>query len=117
MNAYHLTNYTEVNIKEEMPTVEEAMLYLKSSIDHCKRNGYRCVLIIHGYGSTGKGGAICDKARQWLKAQERNGKVKAVVYGEEFTIFNDRAREMKNRYSELEQLFCVCNHGVTAVEL
>lgn len=46
------------------------------------------MLVIHGYGSTGKGGVIHDKARQWLKAQERNRKVKAVIFGEDFTIFN-----------------------------
>ena len=53
-------------------------------------------MIIHGYGSTGKGGVIHDKARQWLKAQERNGKMKAVIYGEDFSIYNAQARELKN---------------------
>ena len=75
------------------------------------------MLIIHGYGSTGKGGAICEKARQWLKAQERNGKVKTVIFGEDFTLFNFKALELKNKYQELEQLMRVCNNGVTVVEL
>ena len=112
MNAY-----TELNIKEGMPLVSEAMDYLKKSLDRCRRNKYECVLVIHGYGSTGKGGAIHDKARQWLKAQERNGKVRSVIFGEDFSIFNFKSLELKNRYRDLEPLMTVCNHGVTVVEL
>ena len=70
-----------------------------------------------GNTATGKGGAICEKARQWLKAQERNGKVKTVIFGEDFTLFNFKALELKNKYQELEQLMRVCNNGVTVVEL
>ena len=109
--------YTEINIKEDMPQVADAMKYLQDSIARLKRDKCECVLIIHGYGSTGKGGAICQKARQWLKAQERNGKVKSVVFGEEFTLFNFKALELKNKHRNLEQLMHVCNNGVTVVEL
>lgn len=109
--------YTEINIKQDMPLVADAMRYLQDSIVKHKRDKCQCVLIIHGYGSTGKGGAICEKARQWLKAQERNGKVKTVIFGEDFTLFNFKALELKNKYQELEQLMRVCNNGVTVVEL
>ena len=112
-----MSAYTEINIKEGMPMAADALNYLKSSIERSRRKRYDCVLIIHGYGSTGKGGVIHDKARQWLKAQERNGKMKAVIYGEDFSIYNAQARELKKRYPELEQLFRVCHHGVTVVEL
>ncbi|MCD7724248.1 MAG: hypothetical protein LUI12_01625, partial [Clostridiales bacterium] len=64
-----------------------------------------------------KGGAICKNARQWLKAQERNGKVKTVIFGEDFSIFNFKALELKNKYRELEPLTRVYNQGVTVVEL
>ena len=109
--------YTEINIKQDMPLVADAMRYLQNSIVKLKRDKCECVLIIHGYGSTGKGGAICEKARQWLKAQERNGKIKTVIFGEDFTLFNFKALELKKKYQELEQLMRVCNNGVTVVEL
>ena len=112
-----MSNYTELNIKEGMPLVSEAMDFLKSSIERCRKNKFRCILVIHGYGSSGKGGAIRDKARQWLKAQERNGKIKSVTSGEDFSIFNFKSLELKNKYSELDVLLRVCNHGVTVVEL
>ena len=72
--------------------------------------------LLGGVG-TGNGGVIHDKARQWLKAQERNGKVKSVIFGEDFSIFNFKSLELKNRYRELNPLMKVCNHGVTVVEL
>ena len=109
--------YTEINIKQDMPIVADAMRYLQTSIDRLKREKYEVVLIIHGYGSTGKGGAIHDKARQWLKAQERNGKIKSVIFGEDFTLFNFEALALKNKCRELEPLLKICNHGVTVIEL
>ena len=109
--------YTEINIKQDMPIVADAMRYLQTSIERLKREKYEVVLIIHGYGSTGKGGAIHDKARQWLKAQERNGKIKTVIFGEDFTLFNFDALALKNKCRELEPLLKICNHGVTVIEL
>ena len=109
--------YTEINIKQDMPIVADAMRYLQTSIERLKREKYNVVLIIHGYGSTGKGGAIHDKARQWLKAQERNGKIKKVIFGENFTLFNFEALALKNKCHELEPLLKICNHGVTVIEL
>jgi hypothetical protein len=110
-------DYTEVNIKEGMPFVSDALKFLRESIERCRKSGFGCILIIHGYGSHGIGGAINFKARQWLHAQVRSGGVKTVVHGEDFNIFNAEARELKSRYPELEVLTRVCNHGVTVVEL
>ncbi len=97
--------------------MDEAMSYLKMSITLCKQNKIGCLAVIHGYGSSGKGGVIRSKARQWLNAQVRNGTVKAVINGEDFDIFNFKALELKGKYKELEKLLKVCNHGMTVVEV
>ena len=109
--------YTEINIKQDMPLVADAMRFLQERITQFKRDKYDVVLVIHGYGSAGRGGAICEKARQWLKAQERGGKIKRVIFGEDFTLFNFEALELKNKCRELEPLLRVCNNGVTVVQL
>lgn len=109
--------FKEINLEEGMPTVDEAMSYLKMSVGICKSNKIGCLYVIHGYGSSDTGGAIRLKARQWLNAQVRNGKIKAVINGEDFSIFNFKALELKNKYKELEELLKVCNHGVTVVEV
>lgn len=109
--------YAEINIKEGMPTVAEAMSHLQARLSALRQERCNVVLVIHGYGSTGKGGAICEKARQWLNAQKRGGKVRNVIFGEDFELFNLSALALKNKCRELEPLLRICNHGVTVVEL
>ena len=111
-----MSAYTELNIEKGMPLVNDAMNNLKISLDFYRKNGYKCILIIHGYGSSGKGGSICNRARKWLNSQKQNKKVKSVIFGEEVSIFNDEARKLKSKYRELTNLLTVCNHGVTVVE-
>ena len=109
--------YTEINIKEGMPAAADAIKFLQDSVFRYKRDRYECMLIVHGYGSSGKGGVICQKARQWLKAQERGGRIGEVIFGEDFNIFNFNALALKNKYPELKKLLDVCNNGVTVVKL
>ena len=97
-----MSKYKEINLEEGMPTVDEAMSYLKMSVTLCKQN---------------KIGVIRTKVRQWLNAQVRNGTIKAVINGEDFNIFNFKALELKGKYRELEKLLKVCNHGITVVEI
>ena len=112
-----MNKYKEINLEEGMPTVDEAMSYLKMSITLCKQNRIGCLAVIHGYGSSGKGGVIRVKARQWLNAQVRNGTIKTVINGEDFDVLNFKALELKSKYGELEKLLKVCNHGITIVEI
>ena len=107
----------ELNIEDGLPSCADALTLLKNTIAICKQNKVGCLYIIHGYGSSGKGGIIREKARQWLKAQVKNCMLKTVINGEDFEIFNFKALELKNKYKELENLLKVCNHGVTVVEL
>ena len=95
-------------------TSAEAIDYIKQVISN---NRKACLYIIHGYGSSGKGGIIRQKVRSYLNAQLKNGKVKAVINGEDFNVLNFKALELKNKYKELSELFTVCNHGVTVVEI
>jgi len=112
-----MSAFREISIKAGMPTVSQAMQTLQAVIAQAKRDGTKCLLIVHGYGSSGKGGAICSACRSWLKAQERNGSLKSVIFGEDFDIFNFSALELKRKYPELDKLTRVSNHGATVVEV
>lgn len=107
----------EINIKEQMPSVSEALENLKGFIKIKRSFGYRCLVVVHGYGSSGKGGAICKKVREYLLAQEKNKKLRGVVFGEDFNPFNAKALSLKSRYRELDKYFCAYNHGITIIEL
>jgi hypothetical protein len=112
-----LKKYKEINLEDIVSSCDEALRIIKNEIKNGKSNKVGCIMFIHGYGSSGKGGIIRVKARQWLNAQVRNGVIKAVVNGEDFNIFNFKALELKNQYKELEPLLRVVNTGVTVVEL
>ena len=104
--------YAEINIKQDMPTVSEAMRYLQDSIERKKREKVDVLLIVHGYGSSGKGGSICTKSRQWLKAQERAKAVKQVIFGEDFTIFNSSLVSNSSILSSIKYLkFSISSQG------
>ncbi|MGN1234464.1 MAG: Smr/MutS family protein, partial [Christensenellaceae bacterium] len=95
----------------------EALGILERFLLQCRQSKADCVLVIHGYGSSGTGGVIRQKARSWLNAQKRKGAVKEVIAGEEFDLFHPAALALKAKHEELGDLLKVCNHGVTVVEL
>lgn len=103
----------EINVENGF-TSDEALTYVKQVLSNSKKT---CVYIIHGYGSSGKGGVIRQGVRSFFNARLKNGKIKAVINGEDFNVFNFKALELKNKHKELEKLFRVCNHGVTIVEI
>ena len=57
-----------VNLEEGMPTVEEALADMRISLQGMRSGGFRIVKLIHGYGSTGRGGRICTAVRKELAA-------------------------------------------------
>ena len=94
------------------------MALLKDMIVRRKKDrATKCIVVIHGYGSHGVGGAIRNSARSWLVAQARKGAIKSVINGEDFDVLNPKARELKSKYPELDRATRGWNHGVTIVEL
>ena len=59
--------------------------------------------LIHGYGSSGKGGRIRTASRKYLLAQQEKGRIAAVVPGERFTIFDETTRRALQQYPHLRQ--------------
>ena len=81
--------------------------------------GYSVVKIIHGYGSTGKGGRIRVETRRYLAEQKRKGLIRDFIPGEDFSIFNEATRNAfalcgdLRRDDDLERY----NNGITVVVL
>ena len=99
-----------VNLEQGMPTVEEALQRMRLELSTSKSLGYRIVRLIHGYGSSGRGGAIRDAVRK---------NVTSAIPGEEFDAFHPATRQLLDRYPSLKQDpdFGRCNQGVTLVIL
>ena len=109
----------EVNIKEDMPTASDAIKRVTFHLSRSKALGYTALKIIHGYGSSGKGGKIRTETREYLQRQKTKGTIKAFIPGEEFSIFNEATRnafavcDELRRDSDLER----SNNGITIVIL
>jgi hypothetical protein len=74
----------------------------------------RVLKIIHGYGSSGKGGATKETVQNWVF--RHRAKFLAVIKGEEFTLFNDetaRLRRALGAYPDPDLGFP--NPGITIV--
>ena len=104
----------EVNIKSDMPTVVEGEKRLVAAVSAGKKLGASAVKIIHGYGSSGKGGKIRAAVRK--KAAEMG---KTVIYGENFSIFDEATRQAFKICGELRNDDDLDRHnnGITIIIL
>ncbi|MEM5769887.1 MAG: Smr/MutS family protein, partial [Bacillota bacterium] len=108
-----------VNIKSDLPTAADAIKRVTFNIHNSRALGYTVLKLIHGYGSTGKGGKIRTETRRYLQQQKAKGAIRNFIPGEEFSIFNEATRaafavcDELRRDSDLER----ANNGVTIVVL
>lgn len=106
-----------VDLEHGMPTVELGLRRLTSELYTSRRMGCTAVKLIHGYGSSGKGGKLRIAVRRELEGMKKRGQIKSVIPGEKFTIFETEtlsafsaAPELR-RDPDLERY----NNGVTFV--
>ncbi len=108
-----------VNIENGMPTVGEAEQRMSLELAKARREGVSGLKVIHGYGSSGVGGKLREAMRRWFARKQREGKIKCFIAGENWSIFDEKARELLatnpdiRRDADLEN----CNAGITIVLL
>jgi Smr domain len=90
-----------LNIEAGLPTVDEARRLLLTELHNAKQSGVIAVKIIHGYGSTGKGGALRGALRSSLLRRKKEGLVSRVIFGENWSVFEEDARYAIERCPEL----------------
>lgn len=72
----------EVNLEYGNPTADTAVKNMVSQLGTCKGQGYKAVILIHGYGSSGVGGVIKAAVRSKLKEPGLGGIVRLSCGGE-----------------------------------
>lgn len=93
----------EVNLERGMPTVQAALSQLALELRRSRSMGCTALKIIHGYGSSGKGGKIRVQARAYLKRSAGAGQIRGYIPGEEFSIFNSATLEAFRRCGTLRR--------------
>lgn len=108
-----------VNLEAGMPTVEMARTHLNMALRSAKANRVKVLKLIHGYGSSGTGGAIRSDVQSQLAAKKRLGQIKDFVKGEDFSPFHSGARAMIAACPSLarDSDYSRSNHGITMVLL
>jgi hypothetical protein len=108
-----------LNIEAGMPTVEQARQQLLAELRQAKQSGVRAIKIIHGYGSSGKGGALRHGLRKSLLRRKKEGLVTRVIFGEKWSVFEEDARQALACCPELksDRDLNQSNEGITIVVL
>ncbi len=74
----------------------------------------RILKIIHGHGSTGKGGSTKDVVRNW--AFRTRARVKAIIEGENYSVYDADTQEMRSEVGTFGDLDLENgNPGITVI--
>ena len=82
------------NIEKFMPTVYQAEILVKNNLESFRRQGVKVFKIIHGYGSTGKGGALRTGLRDYLKQLKMAKIIADFVPGEDWSACDETTRKV-----------------------
>lgn len=106
-----------INLEAGHPTVEAALARLGQELRTARAAGYRGVKIIHGYGSSGRGGAIKAGLPRYLADRRRQGLLRDYACGAEFCAFHPSGRRLVAALPELKRDldYTRVNDGITVV--
>jgi hypothetical protein len=118
-NVSPLRIHREVNLERGLPRVAQAISQLEEAIASARREGLKALTLIHGYGSSGAGGAIRTEVRAKLAYLEQQGKIQASIPGEDFEDRSPHGRQLKRRFPFLQRHRDLnrVNRGITIVFL
>jgi len=107
------------NVEAGLPTLDKARRLVIEEIKRSKCEGARVLKVIHGYGSSGKGGALCVGLRKSFGLRKKEGVIKDAIAGEDFSIFNEAVLDLLEAVPELrgDPDLGATNEGVTILWL
>lgn len=108
-----------VNIELGRPIVEVALNRLDNALERARLDEIKVLTLIHGYGSSGKGGVIGKEVRKMLDYMYSRGEISAYIYGENFGKRHGPSREQVRRFPQLskDRNYNKANQGITLVFL
>ncbi len=108
-----------LNLEEGMPLVEEALDRMNIGLQEMRVSRAKVVKLIHGYGSTGRGGKICSGVRQELASMKRKGFIREFIPGEHFGPLDAASRKLAEQEKGItrDPDYGRMNHGITVVVL
>ncbi|NMA09361.1 MAG: Smr/MutS family protein [Clostridiales bacterium] len=114
-----MAGYKTVNLEQGMPTADRAIRRLTYELAAARQMRYTAVKLIHGYGSSGRGGVLRTEIRDYLLRIHSRGQIQAFIGGERFSIFDEDTRIAMELCPELRRDRDLDRHnnGITVVIL
>ncbi|MCI0535812.1 MAG: Smr/MutS family protein [Verrucomicrobiales bacterium] len=108
-----------INLEAGHPDLDTARRRLLAEIDDARKQGVPVLKVIHGWGSSGVGGALCVGIRKSLRLRVKEGKALTIITGERFSSDTNEGRDLLERHPRLrnDRDFNRANPGITLVEI
>lgn len=109
-----------INLEITLPTVEQAIYQFDQSLDNLSGTAIAIVKVIHGYGSSGKGGRIKEAIRQELLYQRRNHIIDSYYAGEDLLPGKEIYQELLRHQPQIKNILTkdiFGNPGITLIIL
>lgn len=106
-----------VNLEQGRPLLEVALQKLDDAVVDAAKNKIHVLTLIHGYGSSGKGGLIRTECRKNLHFMKSKGRIRDYIAGEDFSRKYGPVKMLLQRYPQLSagSNFNKGNRGITLV--
>jgi len=106
-----------VNLERGMPSVDQALALLARELDQARSERCRVLTLIHGYGSSGRGGVIRQEVRARLQYLKHSAAINDLLPGEDFSTRTGSGRQLLRRFPILRQHSDLnrANPGITLV--
>jgi len=106
-----------VNLERGMPSVDQALALLARELDQARLERCRVLTLIHGYGSSGRGGNIRQEVRDRLQYLQHSAVINDLLPGEDFSTRTATGRQLLRRFPFLRQHTDLnrANPGITLV--
>ena len=108
-----------LNLEDGMPLVSEALDRMHMGLQEMRVSRVKIVKLIHGYGSTGRGGRIGLAVREDLAGMKRKRLIQGFIPGEDFGPMDPASRRLAERDGKVprDPDYGRMNHGITLVIL
>jgi len=90
-----------INLETGLPSARQAMDRLTNELYRIRAQGIPYAKVIHGYGSTGSGGAIKSELKRHVTVLRQRRLITGFIPGEDFGPFSASGRDVVARFREL----------------
>ena len=102
MRGHRKATIKTVDVKSDLPSVDQALQRLEREIVCAKAEKNRLLKVIHGYGSSGVGGEIRIAVQKRLRELEDAGDIRGSIFGEDWSKSNEVSWRLLREYPELK---------------